>query len=55
MSNSTNNWEITLIEFNDGPKKKFKVTRRYPEMSIAETKLFTSKWRAKKQLEEWLE
>lgn len=35
--------------------KRYKVTRRLPEMSVAETKIFTTKEEAKKQVEEWLE
>ncbi len=32
----------------------YKVTRRMAEMSIAETKFFSSKEEAKRQFEEWL-
>jgi len=35
--------------------KKYKVTRRLPEMLVAETKIFRSKEEAKKQFDEWLE
>ena len=51
----TKNWEISIIELKNHKGKKFKVTRRYPELSVAETKLFKSKEKAKKQFEEWLE
>lgn len=47
-------WEVTIMEFNDGEKTLFKVTKRYPRMSIAETKIFTSKNKAKHQFEVWL-
>jgi hypothetical protein len=47
-------WEVTILEFNDEGKSWFKVTRRYPDMSIAETRIFLSKAQAKKQFEEWL-
>lgn len=42
---------MELVENN---KKKFKVTRRLPNLSVAETKIFNSKEEAKKQFEEWL-
>ena len=42
------------MEFFREGKVWFKVTRRFPEMSIAETKIFASKERAKEQFEEWL-
>jgi hypothetical protein len=48
-------WEISLIELQDGSEKKFKVTRRLPGLSVAETKVFISKEEAKKQFEEWLD
>lgn len=31
-------WEISIIEFRNHIGKKFKVTRRIPELSISETK-----------------
>ena len=34
--------------------EKNKVTRRLPELSVAETKMFSSKEEAKKQFNEWL-
>lgn len=46
-------WEISIIEFGNNEGKKYKVTRRLPDMSVAETKLFESKEEAKKQFEEW--
>lgn len=42
------------MELENGVGKKFKVTRRLPNLSVAETKLFRSKEDAKKQVEEWL-
>lgn len=48
-------WEISLMEFSNHIGKKYKVTRRIPELSVAETKIFNSKWEAKKQFDEWLE
>jgi len=51
---SINNWEISIIELRNGVGRKYKVTRRIPEMSISETKIFRSKQRAKEQFEEWI-
>ena len=45
---------MSIIELNNGEGKKFKVTRRVNELSVAETKIFSSKDEAKKQFEEWL-
>jgi hypothetical protein len=47
-------WEISIIELSGSKGKRFKVTRRLPEMSVAETKMFRSKKKAKQQFEEWL-
>ncbi len=49
----TKKWEISLVEFETVDGKKYKVTRRIPELSVAETKIFTSKQQAKKQFAEW--
>ena len=48
-------WEVSIIEVENRIGKKYKVTRRVPELSVAETKVFRSKEDAKKQFEEWLE
>jgi hypothetical protein len=48
-------WEVSIMELKNSEGKKFKVTRRLPSMSIAETKVFKTKEEAKKQFEEWLE
>jgi len=50
-----NNWEVSIIELENGIGKKYKVTRRMSSLSIAETKVFRSKEQAIKQLEEWLQ
>ena len=50
----TKKWEVSLIELENGLGKKFKVTKRLPELSIAETKIFRTKAKANKQVEEWL-
>ncbi len=51
---SMKGWEVSLIEFRSSKGKKFKVTRRLPEMSVAETKVFATRKRAKKLFDEWL-
>ena len=47
-------WEVSIIELKNGKGKKYKVTRRMPEMSVSETKIFKTKEKAIKQLQEWL-
>jgi hypothetical protein len=47
-------WEVTIAEFEDVDGKKYKVTRRLPELFVAETKIFRLKEAAKKQFDEWL-
>lgn len=47
-------WEVTMMEL-EGNGKKFKVTRRIPELHVSETKIFNSKDEARRQFEEWLE
>jgi len=48
-------WEVSIIEFTEKGKIKYKVTRRLPELSVAETKIFASKNEARRQVEEWLQ
>ena len=50
----TKKWEISIIELENKEGKKYKVTRRLPEMSVAETKIFDSKEKAIMQFNEWL-
>ncbi|MBI2667461.1 hypothetical protein HYX17_01685 [Candidatus Woesearchaeota archaeon] len=50
----TKKWEISFIELEDDKIKRFKVTKRVPDLLVAETKFFKSKKRAKKQFDEWL-
>jgi len=50
----TKKWEISIIELEDIAGIKYKVTRRLPEMSVAETKIFNSKKEAITQFNEWL-
>lgn len=47
-------WEISIIKLKDDSNNRFKITRRMPEMKIAETKIFKSKKKAKEQFNEWL-
>ena len=47
-------WEVSVMEYQDEMGIKYKVTRRIPELSVAETKIFNSKEKAKLQFEEWL-
>ncbi|MBI1936117.1 hypothetical protein HYS31_06770 [Candidatus Woesearchaeota archaeon] len=47
-------WEISIMELKKNGKIKYKVTRRVPEMPVADTKIFDTKEEALKQLEEWL-
>ena len=50
---STQRWEVSLIAFKENGNKKYKVTRRLPDMSVAETKFFETEEEAKKQFDEW--
>ena len=50
----TKKWEISLITLDAKSGKKYKVTKRLPDFSVAETKLFDSQEEAEKQFEEWL-
>lgn len=54
MTSSIKKWEVTILEFQDKNGIKYKVTRRVPELHLAETKFFSSKEEAKQQFEEWL-
>ena len=49
----TKRWIVSIMELKENGKK-FKVTRRIPELSVSETKLFKTKKKAKKQFDEWL-
>ncbi len=48
-------WEVSIIELEDDEGIKYKVTRRIPEMSVAETKVFESKEEARNQAFELME
>ncbi len=47
-------WEVSIMNIQNSGGTKYKVTRRISEMSVAETKIFSSKEEAKQQFEEWL-
>ena len=47
-------WEVSIMELKRNGKKRYKVTRRMHGLSVAETKVFSSKKSAIKQLNEWL-
>ncbi len=42
------------MELQDKEGIKYKVTRRLPELNVAETKVFRLKEEAKDQFEQWL-
>lgn len=48
-------WEVSISEYETPTGKEWKVTRRLAEMSVAETKVFSSKEEAIQQYEEWLQ
>ncbi len=48
-------WEISIMEIENEVGKKYKVTRRMPESSVSETKIFRSKEEARKQFDEGLQ
>ena len=47
-------WEVSMSEFETSKGPEWKVTRRLPELTVAETKVFKSKEEAIKQYEDWL-
>jgi hypothetical protein len=48
-------WEVSIMGLQNTVGRKFKVTKRLPEMAVAETRIFRSKKMAKQQFDEWLE
>ena len=50
----TKKWEVSITEVHDGEIKKYKVTKRLPELSISETRILDSKEEAIKLFNEWL-
>ena len=51
---SSKKWEVSISEYETSDGIRWKVTRRVPAMSVAETKIFSVKREAIKQYEEWL-
>ena len=51
----TKKLEMSIMEMENHIGKKYKVTKRIADLSVAETKVFRSKEEAKKQFDEWLE
>ena len=47
-------WIVSISEYRNKDKTIFKVTRRIPELSVSESKLFKTKEEAKRQFEDWL-
>ena len=47
-------WEVSIMELHDDHGIRYKVTRRVAEMSVAETKFFSTLQEARQQFEEWL-
>lgn len=47
-------WEISIIELKNSLGKKYKVTKRIPELKVSETKIFKNLKKAKQQFEKWL-
>ena len=54
IRNRFDNWELSLLVFKDSGIVKYKVTRRFPDLSVAETKIFNSMDEARIQLDEWM-
>ncbi len=47
-------WEISIIEIKESNTIKYKVTRRLPQMAVAETRFFLLKEEALRQVDMWL-
>ena len=47
-------WEITLMAIHANSATFYKVTRRMPELYVAETRMFSSKDEALEQFDAWL-
>ncbi|MDD9954490.1 MAG: hypothetical protein OXR66_09245 [Candidatus Woesearchaeota archaeon] len=46
-------WEVSLTVFYEHNKRKYKVTRRLPSMTVAETKIFDTEKEAQAQFKQW--
>tara|TARA_Y100000031_G_C7948232_1_gene260296 strand:- start:138 stop:305 length:168 start_codon:yes stop_codon:yes gene_type:complete len=55
MNHPTFTWEVSLLKLEDNNTSYYKVTRSMYLLGISETKLFTSKQKAKQQFNTWLE
>jgi len=53
MEKQTIKWEVSVMQFKDSEGIKYKVTRRLPVYSVAETKIFSSKKEALEQVVQW--
>ena len=53
--NLNSKWEVSIIELENSKGRLFKVTRKFPEMSIAETRILRNKEKAKKLFYKWLD
>jgi len=51
---ATKKWEVSIIALHNNGNTVYKVTRRLPEMTVAETKTFKTKEEAQNQFDEWL-
>jgi len=47
-------WEVTILEYWGRSGGKYRVTRRMPEHSVAEAKIFNTKKEALRQFNEWV-
>ena len=52
--NKFNRWEVSLSVFESSEGRKYKVTRRLSELSVAETKIFDNLNEARELFDEWL-
>jgi hypothetical protein len=51
----SNKWVISIVELYDKNVQLYKVTKRFADYSVSETKVFRSKAKAFQQIEEWSE
>jgi len=51
----TKRWTVTILYLHSIRGSVYKVTRRIPELSIAETKVFSRKEDAVLQFQQWLQ
>ena len=53
MEKRQGKWIVTIVAYKKNDAKRWKVTRRIPELSIAETRIFESEKDAISQFEMW--